>query len=308
MSTRSLRESVMDYIKENGRTYHAYQAGSYLMPNDTLESERLDMQYYILKVLFGSRDIFAPLNNPKKILDVGTGTGKWAVEIAAQYPNAEILGTDLSPIQPQWVPDNVKFIIDDAAEDDWMIDDNTYDYVHTRALMGSFADFRHVIAKAYKCLKPGAYMGSEELFTPVYCDDGTMPSHYLFKDWLDRWDAAVMDMNRPLRIANKLKRWYQEAGFVDVREEVFKLPINPWPKDPQLKLLGRFHEANWLDGLQGFSLAPFHRGLGWTKAEIEVYLVNVRKAIQDRSVHGYQKVYVVWGRKPFPGETEGGRF
>ena len=52
-------------------------------------------------------------------------------------------------------------------------------------------------------------------------------------------DEASMRVGRPLRIANKLKRWYKEAGFVDVHEEVFKLPCNPWPKDPHLKDLGR---------------------------------------------------------------------
>jgi metalloendopeptidase OMA1, mitochondrial len=30
--------------------------------------------------------------------------------------------------------------------------------------------------------------------------------------------------------------------------------------------------------------------------------VNVRKAIQDKRVHAYHKIYVVWGRKPLDGE------
>jgi methylase of polypeptide subunit release factors len=31
--------------------------------------------------------------------DVGTGTGIWAIDFADQYNNAEVTGTDLSPIQ-----------------------------------------------------------------------------------------------------------------------------------------------------------------------------------------------------------------
>ena len=42
-------------------------------------------------------------------------------------------------------------------------------------------------------------------------------------------------------------------------------------------------------GLMGFTLGAFHRALGWSRDEIEAYLVNVRRAIQDRSVHGYHK-------------------
>ncbi|KAF2100116.1 S-adenosyl-L-methionine-dependent methyltransferase [Rhizodiscina lignyota] len=297
-STKSLRDSIFNYIQENGRTYHSYMAGSYMLPNDLAENERLDLAFYVYKVLFGGRNIFAPLNAPIKIMDLGTGTGKWAIEVAREFPNAQVIGTDLSPIQPEWYPANVKFIIDDASEDDWMMPPNSISYIHTRTMLGSFTDFRDVVRKAFRYVEPGGWFESQEVYPSIYCDDGTMPADWPLLRWAKLHDEAAMNMGRPLRIANKLKRWYTEAGFVDVKEEVFKVPINPWPKDPQFKLIGRFHERNMLDGLQGFSLAFFHRGLGWTKEEIEVYLVDVRKALQDKRVHAYQKVYVVWGRKP----------
>jgi methylase of polypeptide subunit release factors len=43
-----------------------------------------------------------PLENPQRILDIGTGTGIWALDMADQYPEAEVIGVDLSPIQPGW--------------------------------------------------------------------------------------------------------------------------------------------------------------------------------------------------------------
>lgn len=172
------------------------------------------------------------------------------------------------------------------------------DYVHTRILLGSFEDFRVIIKKSFANLKPGGWMESQEWMPTVYCDDGTMGPDYGFAEWTQTQDKAAMNLGRPLRIANKLKRWYEQAGFVDVHEEMFKLPINSWPKDPQMKMLGRFNETNLLDGLQAFSLQLFQKGLGWTKDEIEVYLVHVRKALSDRNVHAYHKIYVVWGRKP----------
>ncbi|KAF2278458.1 S-adenosyl-L-methionine-dependent methyltransferase [Westerdykella ornata] len=299
-STRSVNQSIFDFVCENGRTYHRYQAGSYLFPNDQSENERLDLQYEILKVLLKGRNYFAPLKDPRKILDIGTGTGKWAIEMGNAFPKAEVTGTDLSPIQPEWVPNNVKFVIDDANEEDWMLD--PMDYIHTRVMLGCFEDFREIIAKAYRHLKPGGWMESQEYMPTVYCDDGTMSPDYAFAEWTQTQDRAAMNLGKPLRIANKLKRWYEQAGFVDVHEEVFKLPINSWPKDPQFKMLGRFSETNLLDGLQAFSLQLFQKGLHWTKEEIEVYLVHVRKALSDRNVHAYHKIYVVWGRKPFDHE------
>jgi hypothetical protein len=47
------------------------------------------------------------------------------------YPAANILGVDLSPIQPEWVPPNVKFMVDDL-ESPWLKPRNYFDYVHAR--------------------------------------------------------------------------------------------------------------------------------------------------------------------------------
>jgi methylase of polypeptide subunit release factors len=34
------------------------------------------------------------------VLDFATGTGMWAIDFADKYPAASVIGTDLSPIQP----------------------------------------------------------------------------------------------------------------------------------------------------------------------------------------------------------------
>lgn len=164
------------------------------------------------------------------------------------------------------------------------------DYIHTRVLLGCFNDFREIIRKGYANLKPGGWMESQEYFSTVYCDDDTMRPDYAFAEWTRTWDKAAMALGKPLRIANKLKRWYEQAGFVDVHEEIFKLPINTWPKDPYFKMLGKYSTWNLQDGLQAMSLVMFREGLQWTKDEIEVYLAEVRKAIADRNVHAYHKM------------------
>ena len=160
-------------------------------------------------------------------------------------------------------------------------------------MLGCFEDYKSIIKRAFDNLQPGGYMESQEVYNVLFCADGTMKPGNAFLDWTRTQDEAAMKLGRPLRIANKLKRWYEECGFVDVQEEVFQLPINGWPKDPRFKFIGKFWEKSFIDGLQGFSLATFHRAFGWTREEIEAYLVPVRVAISDRSVHAYHKWYAI---------------
>lgn len=242
-----------------------------------------------MKKIHRGRIYFAPLHHPKRILDIGTGTGIWPMEMAELFPDTAVVGTDLSPSQPTVIPPNLQFVIDDAAEPDWLYPHAHFSYIHTRVLLGCFEDFRQIISRAFLYLEPGGYMESQEFYPTVYCDDGSLPPDWIFQQWTRHIDDASMSLGRPLRIANKLKRWYEEAGFVDVEERVFKVPVNPWPEDKRQKEIGRWSEANILDGIQGFSLAWFSRVLGWSKAEIEVFLVGVRRAVSQRDVHAYHK-------------------
>lgn len=57
---------------------------------------------------------FSRANPPRQVLDIATGTGRWAIEMGDEYPEAQIVGTDLSPIQPRYVPPNVRFFVEDS--------------------------------------------------------------------------------------------------------------------------------------------------------------------------------------------------
>lgn len=214
------------------------------------------------------------------------------MDMARKFPNAQVTGSDISATFMQCNLPNVHWILEDASRDDW--GSKRYDYIHTRVMMGCFNDFREVIQKSYDYLQPGGWMESQELYSSVFCDDGTLDrENNAFYRYMLKFDEAAMDAGKPLRIANKLKNWYQQAGFVDVQEEVFKIPINGWPKDPRFKMVGRFWADSLVQGLQGFCLALFTRVWGWSKDEVEVYLVPVRQAIMDRNVHAYHKLYVL---------------
>jgi trans-aconitate methyltransferase len=73
--------------------------------------------------------------------------------VGDEYPSAQILGIDFSPIQPVWVPPNVKFMVDDV-ESDWLEPENFYDLVHARHVTQAFKDFPTLLERAYKSAQP----------------------------------------------------------------------------------------------------------------------------------------------------------
>ncbi|KAK0721884.1 S-adenosyl-L-methionine-dependent methyltransferase [Lasiosphaeria miniovina] len=84
------------------------------------EQERLELQHYMLYDVTMEGELFLSPGgkHAKRVLDMGAGTGTWAIGYAHAYPEAEVIGVDLSPIFPEWIPRNVQFVVDDL-EDEW---------------------------------------------------------------------------------------------------------------------------------------------------------------------------------------------
>lgn len=77
-------------------------ADSYLLPDDEREPERLDFwSHTFVQTLDGELNA-APLEDPELVLDIGTGTGIWALDFADTHPDAQVIGTDVKPVQSSW--------------------------------------------------------------------------------------------------------------------------------------------------------------------------------------------------------------
>jgi hypothetical protein len=91
----------------------------------------------------------------------------------------------------------------------------------------------------------------------------------------------------------KYKDMLVAAGFEDVVERRFKWPSNSWPRDPKYKEIGMWQLANTDNGLEGWTLALFTRGLGWTQEKALALCAKVRNDIRNPKIHAYWNVYVL---------------
>jgi SAM-dependent methyltransferase len=298
-SSTSLTSSVLRYEWKHGRRYHSYNAGSYSFPNDEKEQDRLDMVHHVYYRCLHNRLFLAPIdpNAGLRILDIGTGTGMWPIELGDLYPGAGlILGNDLSPIQPHWVPANVRFIVDDV-EQQWP-PSQPFDYIHCRYMAGSIRDWPRLIRQCYQNLAPGGWLELHESANTLYSEDDSLkPDNPLVK-LMDGLMEACDKIGRTLDPAPSFKGWVKDAGFENVKQQRFKLPVGSWPKDPRMKEIGTFLTLNFVEGVDGFTAVLFKDVLGWKQEEVSVLNAEVRAAAHQKGVHPLFDFLVVTAQKP----------
>ncbi|KAJ6785848.1 hypothetical protein PWT90_08723 [Aphanocladium album] len=205
--------------------------------------------------------------------------------LADANPDAEVIGVDLSPIQPNFVPPNVSFEIDDL-EKEWTWN-KKFDFILARMMLGCFEDFPRIIQVAYDNLEPGGYIELQDMALPTQSDDGTLPSDSYLAQWCKACMDAGQNLQRPIFPVVEYKNYLVAAGFEDVVEVQRKWPINNWPRQRKFKELGILAYANIAGGLEGLSLAHFTRGLGWTAEETLLFCAQTRIDLKNTAIHAY---------------------
>jgi ubiquinone/menaquinone biosynthesis C-methylase UbiE len=159
-----------------GRRY--VRGSPYLLPKDDAEMNRLDFQHYMLRFALRNNYV-APIGQPRNILDVGTGTGRWALEMALAYPQANVVGTDLvAPLidtegekgrAVDIRPDNYAFVTANVLEG-LPFPGMSFDFVHQRLLVGAIPAVRwqEVIEELVGVTSPGGWVELVEAEPPLH--------------------------------------------------------------------------------------------------------------------------------------------
>lgn len=283
----SIASEISRGILENERLYPQYGKHSYGLPIDEEEMDRMDLQHRKYEMVIGDKHFLAPIGDqPERILDLATGTGIWALDVADLYPSALVLGVDIAPIQPKWVAPNCQFEIDDI-EDTWTYRKDSYDFIHLRDPLYVVRDWPKLMRQIYEHTKPGGWCELASVYPDVKCDDGSMPDGSMFKFICDKFIEASYGLGAPLDCCLHFAEHLRAAGFVEVREHIFKIPSSPWPKDRRMKMIGALEMTNLIQGATAFGLRVFSHTYGWTREETEAAMVDFRRDVKNRKYHQY---------------------
>ncbi|KAL1892969.1 hypothetical protein Sste5346_006648 [Sporothrix stenoceras] len=151
-------------------------------------------------------------------------------DFADQYPNATVIGTDISPIQPSDIDDYTR---------EWSFPDNDFDFVH-----------------AYRVTAPGGYLESYEGSPNVRSDDDTLPSGTAMAQWGPLFINGGKLIGRSFSVVDDdiQKKAMAAAGFVDIQDRLIKVPSGPWTADPRVREIGVFSQRAVESDIEGFIL------------------------------------------------------
>ncbi|KAL2796124.1 S-adenosyl-L-methionine-dependent methyltransferase [Aspergillus keveii] len=307
MSPSYSKDSESEHTyEENDRKYQSFRKGTYFLPCDEQEQDRLDIFHKLFTVARVSESlIYAPHPNDGRFLDLGCGTGIWAIEVANKYPNAEVTGVDLAPIQPRNHPRNCQFYAPFDFENPFALGEDSWHLIHLQMGCGSVLSWPNLYRRIFNHLTPGTgWFEQVEIDFEPRCDDRSLEGTAI-RHWYQCLKQATADTMRPIAHSSRdTIKHLQDEGFVDIDHQIVGLPLSEWHQDEHERKVARWYNLAFLESIENMSLALFSRVLGWPLDNIKELAQNVQKEAYNKNIHAYNILHIYQARRPGPNERQ----
>ncbi|EJU06520.1 S-adenosyl-L-methionine-dependent methyltransferase [Dacryopinax primogenitus] len=267
-----------------------YTAETYLLPHDEDERERLQLQHDMLMKY--TKSLIPPslvLADGDKVLDAGTGSGVWLLEVARMVPSTIALtGIDIEKRLFPQPSSNTKFMVQTTLSlpEGW---NSRFALVHQRLMVAAFSReaWKACISEFFRVLQPGGWLQLEEIDFLGVLEEAEIPplTHRFWMGARVLCEARGVSSDCLLRIPDLL----EEAGFTALR--MIKTRI-PYGSDKSARRAG-------IGAWKGMK-APFLKAGGFdvarTSEEYDDFMDQVEN--EWRRLH-FKRTYATWtARKP----------
>ncbi|KAG8761654.1 hypothetical protein FRC14_000038 [Serendipita sp. 396] len=318
-STRDMAEYLR---KIDGRSYNVLN-DSYFLPSDETEWERLDKQHIAfiigLKSLVPCSDVVKACLAPapgvtRSILDLGCGTGIWALDMAREYPHASVVGVDLAPtpVEADSTPPNCRFELDDVNMGLSHFYDS-FDVVHARLISSGIKDYRKMMEEAERCLKPGGVVIFVD-YDAQFCAEDQVSRQPMAEtnengSWLVRCSHEMRN-GAPLRgsdimgMEKSLDEGLWDHDLCDpetAQAGSLFLPIGAWPRVPnitktqEMQFSGALIRQDYTN-VFGAVLLVFSR-MGIPSDVVEQWKPRVIEELESSRLHMWARTRLAWARR-----------
>jgi cyclopropane fatty-acyl-phospholipid synthase-like methyltransferase len=278
--------------------------------DSAIEHNRLDAQAAAIVEMIGGvpfQATFQGLHNVNKVADIGCGTGIATLQLASLFPDASVLGLDISPVPETTktiTPANVTWSMGNVLDPEFVkMRSNTgdeglheVDYVFGRMLFLGINDWPTYFSTVLQFMKPGAIIEHQDLDWKFY-RAGT--SECLSDGWLWHQKVASGHVTSGLSsyAGSGAEQHMRDAGFEILSVQQFEFSFVPSIKTPNSQAMGRYVQAKLMP-----NYPEILRKLLNSQGVSEVELANLTKdALRDLSSEEgvHQKYTVTIARKPF---------